>query len=184
MKKTLRLAAVLFVASCFAFAQDRGGDKRGAKGAKQPANNEHVPARGPAPVKRAPAAPAQGQTRHLSDQAGHPEAPHVHPNDQWVGHEQGRNDARFHQDRPFEHGRFTGGIGRGHVYRLEGGGRDRFWFGGFAFSVFPDEYSYVDPWSWDRDEIVIYNDPDHVGWYLAFNVRLGTYVHVMYLGRR
>ena len=119
----------------------------------------------------------------MRDVPEHPTAPHVDArNDQWVGHVGGRNNPAFHLDHPWEHGRFTGPIGRGHIWRLGGGGRERFNVGGFFFSVAPYDYSYIDDWLWDSDDIVIYPDPDDDGWYLAYNVRLGTYVHVMYLG--
>jgi hypothetical protein len=121
-------------------------------------------------------------TRNFRDEPRHPDAPHVHADNQWVGHNSGPSDPHYHLDHPWAHGHFDGGIGRDHVYRLAGGGPSRFWFNNFYWSVAPYDLAYVNGWFWNSDSIVIYDDPDHPGWYLAYNARLGTYVHVQYLG--
>jgi hypothetical protein len=147
------------------------------------------PARGPEPVRHREGAPtpppAQPAPEHrvFQDKPGHPDRPHVDPGDHWVGHETGPDDRHYRIGHPWAHGHFDGGLGREHVWRLEGGGPGRFWFRGYFFAVAPVDLAFCNDWNWTGDDLVLYDDPDHVGWYLAFNVRLGTFVHVLFSGR-
>ena len=125
--------------------------------------------------------PARRSTNY-AEKASHPNVPSTATNGPAMT--PGRNDANYHLDRPFQYGEFTGGFGKGHVWHLSGGGPNRFWFNNFYWSVAPADLGFCDDWLWDSDDIVIYADPDHDGWYLAYNVRLGTYCHVEYLGNQ
>ena len=162
-------------------AVDRGARQAGGQPTQNAQQAQTRGGGGGAPGRQAPQ--SQDQRRNFSEQPGHPNAPHVDArSDRWVGHDTGRNDGNYHLDQPWAHGHFPGTIGPRFVYRLHGGNRDRFEFGGFYFGVAPYDYDYVGDWLWDTDDIVIYDDPDHPGWYLAYNTRLGTYAHVQYLG--
>jgi hypothetical protein len=203
MKKQIGIFAISMVLCIPLIAQQRGGDVAQRGGAapaqraaappqrkvNQPVGGGHIPTHGPTPshtiAKPAPA-PQGGKpatNARVADQPGHPVAPHVDAaTDRWVGHDGGKNNPTYHLDHPWEHGHFPGEIGASHVYRLGGGTRDHFLFDNFYFSVAPADYDDCANWLWNSDDIVLYADPDDPGWYLAYNARLGTYVHVEYLG--
>ena len=189
MKGIIELSVLVCLA---AFAQD-----------KEPAavGGGHIPARGPAVTKAAGPAHSQPSATRAGnfipvDESGHPNVPHVDARtDRWVGHDTGAGDPRYHLDRPWAHGRFTGGFGPQHVFVLAldkvdpglaewlAGGLERSTFGGFYWNIAAYDYNIPRGWKWNGDRVAIYRDPVHVGWYLAYSPRLGTFAHVEYLGK-
>jgi hypothetical protein len=194
MTSIRKFSALFAMASCLslpALAQGNRGKPtaRGATPSHAPrpeVGGGHIPARGPARAparKGAPVAARGAAAPNYAHATGHPDAPHVDArNDTWVGHDTRAREAGLRLEHPWAHGHFGGVLGSTHVYRLGGGDYRRFGFNGVFFSVAPIDYGYAGDWLWNSDDIVLYDDPDDAGYYLAYNVRLGTYVHVEYIG--
>lgn len=110
--------------------------------------------------------------------------PHV-SNDHWYGHDR-PNDKRYVVAHPYQHGRFDH-FGPSYRYHVERFDRDhhRFFFpGGFSFEIASWDWSLAADWCWDcgGDNFVVYDDSDHQGWYLIYNVQTGAYIHAQYMG--
>ena len=170
----MRIAQLAFIASLAislpAFAEH---DDHGDQG------NPHrdAPLHGPKEYRGNP----HQYDQHYYD--GHPDFFRVE-GDTWIGHDTGRDDDHYRVSHAWANGHFRRGLGREHVWHIAGGDAGRFWFNGWNWSVAPYDAPSCDGWRWDGDDISIYADPDHAGWYLAYNLRLGTYVHVEYWGGR
>ncbi len=175
----LILGLVLAVGVTPAFAQ-RGGQHGDQHDQHQQhrGNGGRIPP--PPPLRQG----GHGEREGEKGQGGRVDVrPHVN-NDHWYGHDS-PDDKRFHLDRPFEHGRFEH-VGPSFQFRVGGFDRDRhsFWFtGGFFFEVAPWDWAECADWCWDcPEDYVVYDDPDHLGWYLLYNTETGSYVHVQYIG--
>ncbi|HEX2339665.1 MAG TPA: hypothetical protein VHI98_04225 [Vicinamibacterales bacterium] len=173
MSTSIRVALILALLSIPSLPR-AAADGRGNTGGQS--GRGFVPASGPA----LPSGPAADPAA-CAGAPEHPSAPHVHTDGRWIGHDGGSGDPRYVLAHSVEPGRFPGRTGAGHVYVLRGQ-RERFDAAGAFFSVAPLEYGFCDNWLWQAESIAIYEDPVHNGWYLAYSVRLGTFVHVQYLG--
>jgi hypothetical protein len=106
--KALRIGMVgIFTLALISIPAWSQRGEREEKGGGGKVGGGFIPQRGPTPGAKAPApAPARPAEpnarapRPAADVAGHPQAPHVHADSQWVGHDSGPNDPHYHLDNP------------------------------------------------------------------------------------
>ena len=173
MKRYLAWLLTLTVLGTFPLAAQRGPEQH----ARPRANQGHPT---PPPAQRR--GPGGRPEAERFDGGRTNPMPHVN-HDRWYGHDR-PDDPRFHQARVFEHGRF-GHLGPSYRYsvsRFDRASR-RFWLGNSAFVIAPWDWALAADWCWDcGDDFVVYDDPDHPGWYLLYNIHTGAYIHVQYGG--
>ena len=140
------------------------------------ANEGHLP---PPPPPRG-SNPGEGGERLGDGRLNN--TPHVNHN-QWYGHDSA-DDPIYRLERPFIHGHFDH-FGPNFRYRLLRVDPYRHWFwlpSGFYFEVLGRDWPVFSDWCWDcGDDFVVYEDPDHIGWYLLYNIHTGVFVHVQYM---
>ena len=157
------------------------------------ANEGHVP---PAPTARANrpaagtgtgtgyAAATQGRTdgeRLVSGRTN--DTQHVN-HDTWYSHD-APSDPRYKIDQPFAHGHFAA-FGADHRYgisRIDAAHHYFYLPGGAYFMVADWDWATFADWCYDcGEDFVVYEDPDHAGWYLLYDGNTGLYIHVQYMG--
>lgn len=172
-----RLASML-VLVCFAALNVRAQLGNAPRANAPRSNQGHIPP--PPPARNSPRAGQEAE----HDRTGRVNStPHVN-NDRWYGHDR-PNDPHYRLARPFEHGHFER-FGPSYRYEIVRIDRDhrRFWLpGGFFFEVAVWDWPMCADSCWDcGDDFIVYEDSDHSGWYLLYNIHTGIYVHVQYLG--
>lgn len=139
-------------------------------------NGGHIPQ--PPPQREHNAKP---ETQRLPDGRSS-NLPHV-ADDRWYGHDR-PNDKRYRVDHPFEHGRFDR-IGPDYRWSVVREDLDHryVWFPDGYFQVADWDWPVAQNWCWNcGDDFVVYDDPDHPGWYMLYNIDTGQYVHAMFMG--
>jgi hypothetical protein len=176
MKRHFAWLLTLMALATFPLSAQRREQPRAHQGGERPrANQGHPP---PAPTMRR----GGGPEAERLDGGRMNSMPHVN-HDRWYGHD-GTADSRYRLARPFDRGRFAH-IGPSYRYGISrfDRGAHRFWLGSSAFLIAPWDWALAGDWCWDcGDDFVVYDDPDHPGWYLLYNLQTGGYIHVQYGG--
>ena len=156
------------VVICVAVFAQRGGESRGGggrhDGGHAASGGEHIPAGGPASAQAAK--PVRASTPARAEQAAAENRPKVDKSGHqaFLRYAPGRTSGPDRVAAPPMP--ITALRSRGHT--------------GISAAVL--DRNIVAGWNWSGDRIAIYEDPGHVGWYLAHNPRLGAYARVEYLG--
>ncbi len=183
MKRHLALLVTLTVLGTLPLAAQRQDQRQEQRGQQHGAPQQARPRANQGHLPPPPAARRGGQPEGERFEGGRVNTvPHVN-HDRWYGHD-GAADPRFRLAQPYAHGRFTN-IGPSYRYGVTRFDRvnHRFWFGGSAFLIAPFDWPLAVDWCWDcGNDFVVYDDPDHPGWNLLYNVETGAYIHVQYGG--